>query len=221
MIIVEYYVDEENDESGIWANSLVTDPANMEDKLEVFNNDNESEYKMEKNIVHAPLIVPERLMERVSPELGLHYGKFTKESIEDMHIKFMKSGNINKVNAQHDKDNYMDGVNLLEIYQIGDRNSSKLYDHLPDGTLMASYYIENEDLKKRIESGEFKGFSIELKKPIRKVQEEIFKSLPKPNEDVLLKKELQNVLDTDCFSDDMKRDLVKSIVNEFDSKDRN
>lgn len=217
MIIVDYYLDKENEEeSGIWANSLVDEPANMEDRLEVFNV--EKEYKMEKNIVHAPLIVPDRLMERVSPELGLHYGRFKKDSIEELHIQFMKSGNINRVNAQHDKDNYMDGVYLLEIYQTGDRNQSVLYPDLPEGTLMASYYVENQELKKRIESGEFKGFSIELKKPIRKVQEEIFKSLPTASDDVLLEKEVRGILDTDCLPDNMKEDLIKSVIKEFDER---
>lgn len=215
MIIVEYYVNEEDEESGIWANSLVTDPANMEDRLEVFST--EKEYKMVENIVHAPLVVPDRLIERVSPELGLHYGRFTKESINDLHIKFMKSGNINRVNAQHDKSNYMDGITLLEIYQISDRTSSNLYTHLPDGTLMGSYYVENEDMKKRIESGEFKGFSIELKRPIRRVQEELFSLLPNTDRDVLLRKEINDILQTDCMPDNMKEDLIKSVIKDFDN----
>jgi hypothetical protein len=220
MIIVDYYLNEEDEQSGIFANSLVTDPANMENRLEVFNS--ESEYKMKENIVHAPLIVPNRLMERISPNLGLHYGRFNEKSIEKLHLQFMKSGNINRVNAQHDKDNYLDGVTLLEIYRISDRNSSELFSHLPKGTLMGSYHVDNEDLKKRIEKGEFKGFSIELKNPIRKVQEELFKSLPDDISDhnEKFKSEIRDVLDTECMSDIVKEDLIKSIVNEYNKLDK-
>ena len=214
MVIVDYFLNPEDDESGIFANSFVTGPAHFETDLEVFNE--EKEYKMEKNIVHAPLMIPDRLMERETPELGLHYGRFTKESIEELHIEFMKSGNIDNVNAQHDKEDYKKGVYLIEIYIVGNRNSSDLFSHLPDGTLMGSYYVENEDMKKRIESGEFNGFSIELKNPIRRVQEEIFRGLTDNQKDLNLERQIKDVLSTDCLPDKIKEDLIKSIIKEFD-----
>jgi hypothetical protein len=44
---------------------------------------------------------------------------------------------------------------------VGDRNESKVFPDLPEGSWMATFYIENDEVWDQIKSGEFNGFSLE------------------------------------------------------------
>jgi hypothetical protein len=58
----------------------------------------------------------------------------------------------------------VEGCTMFEVF-ISDaaRGVSPLkgFEHISDGSLFASYYIENNEVWEKVKSGEFKGFSVE------------------------------------------------------------
>jgi hypothetical protein len=50
---------------------------------------------------------------------------------------------------------------MIESYIVDDRNQSKLYPDLPEGSWIATYLVENNDVWEKIKDGEYNGFSLE------------------------------------------------------------
>lgn len=216
MVIVDYYLNEEDKESGIVGMGIVSNAAILEDDeaMELFNQENKEDYIFKDGLIHAPILIPNRLMERYTPDLGIHFGRFNEESIKQIHRDAMKKGTYNFVNFEHDKSNYLKDIYLHEVYEISDRNESKLFPHLPNGTIIGTYAVDNEEAREKIKSGNFQGLSIELKKPLRRIQDEVFK---KVDLELEFKNELTNIVNTSCLSDKIKEDLIIESVEKFET----
>jgi hypothetical protein len=139
-------------------------------KMEKINNDlrmmpfGKEEFKdidYEKRIVTAPVMVADTPILRYNPELGKYWVKFKPETIEKMMKKYFKENKIHKVNTNHDPKSRKDGVYMMESYIVGDRNTSKLFPNIPDGSWMATFYVENDEVWEKIKEGEYNGFSLE------------------------------------------------------------
>lgn len=118
----------------------------------------------EKRIISGPLMIPNELIYRNNERFGEHYVKFSPETIQQIAIKYSKKGYQNNVNLMHDSKQVVEGITMFEMFiKDSERGiqAMKGFEELPDGTLFGSYFVENEDVWKRIKSGEFKGFSVE------------------------------------------------------------
>ncbi len=75
--------------------------------------------------------------------------------------KYFKENKIHNVNTDHDENAVKDDVYMIESYIVDDRIQSKLYPDLPEGSWVATYLVENDDVWEKIKEGEYNGFSLE------------------------------------------------------------
>lgn len=115
----------------------------------------------EKRIVTAPVMLAETPILRFNADLGKYFVKFRPETIEKMLKKYLKENKINNVNTNHNSRETRDGVYMMESYIVGDRNQSKLFPDLPEGSWVATFYVENDEVWEKIKKGEYNGFSLE------------------------------------------------------------
>lgn len=92
-----------------------------------------------------------------------YYVKYTKEAIEVMARKMLADNVASKMNQQHNPNNPMYGVYLEELF-IKDSSkgiSPKGFEDIEEYSLFGVYSIENDNVWQDIQSGIFKGISLE------------------------------------------------------------
>jgi hypothetical protein len=165
------YDIEVDEQSGVDFNAFVDSPAHMKGFI-AFGKDQAVRYSFneEKRIVTGVMISANTLIYRgARPEIGVgeHYVKFAPETIEQIQRNFHKKGYHNNVNLMHDPTKQVDGVFMVESYIIGsDPKQPKAPEvfanqSLADGTWIASYKVENDQVWDMVKSGKFYGFSVE------------------------------------------------------------
>lgn len=153
----------ENDETGVSFNSFVENPAHQKNFI-VFEKQEKYYFDAEKKQVIGVVIAADELIYRNSPEIGEHYVLFSKESIKKIMLKLSKNNFFNSVNKEHST--VVEGVYLTSFFQtdkaIGLSVPTKLASqNIKDGSLIAVYTVENQEIINGINEGKFKGFSIE------------------------------------------------------------
>ena len=157
------YIAEITDpEEGVWDISLVESPATMQDFV-CFAKDQMtfSVQDQEKRIISGVVMSADTPIYRRSPKNGEYYIVFTRDVIERMVEKMSLEGKLNNITLNHNGE-LVKGVILLELFL---KDSSKGLDpsylqNVPDGSLVASYKVENPAIWDLVKSGEFKGFSL-------------------------------------------------------------
>ena len=127
-----------------------------------------------------------------------YFVRFSKETIEQLVLKYSKENNFNLVSLQHDG-NLVEGVNLVELF-IKDTEKGinpKGFEHIEEGSLFCTYKVENPEVWEKIQNGEIKGFSIEICCDIQPTNETIELSKQQPEE-----------TDINSFIDDLYKYLV-------------
>lgn len=124
-----------------------------------FSVDNELEHKVTSVVCLCDVPIY-----RYSPDMGEFYVKFDKTAIDNMIYKYSKSGLQNMVNLQHDENKFVDGVTMIEMYQVNREKGilHKDFSDVPDYSLMATFKIDNEAVWNDIISGKCNGYSLEL-----------------------------------------------------------
>lgn len=153
------------EEDGIYCVSLVDDPATQSNFM-TFSKDIAELQKYsiqddEKHIVSGVIMVAERPIYRRAGDFEF-FVVFSKETLADMAKRMLKNGFQNNISVQHNGVP-VEGVSLIELY-IKDTEKGinpNFLDDVPEGSLIGSYKVENEELWQEIKKGEFKGFSIE------------------------------------------------------------
>ena len=150
---------------GIFKISLVDLPA-VESDFMVFNEKQEVKFSIQDEDQHIITGVVMRAnfpIYRISPSLGEYYIKYSPETIKTMAEKMLADGTQNNINLMHEDDSDVNGVYMLELF-IKDESkgiSPKGFEDIEEGSLFASYKIDNEALWKEIKDGKFLGFSLE------------------------------------------------------------
>lgn len=178
-----------------------------------FSVDNELEHKVTSVVCLCDVPIY-----RYSPDMGEYYVKFDKTAIDNMIYKYSKLGLQNMVNLQHDENQFVDGVTMVEMYQVNRKNGivHKDFD-VPDYSLMATFKIENQAVWDDIISGKCNGYSLELYSsivPTNTFIESNDVEIPFNDEDYLnsLINELLKDFDVDIlFADDKKKIIENSI----------
>jgi hypothetical protein len=178
------------------------DQINRELRMMPFAKYDFKDFNEEKRMVTAPVMVAETPIARWNPDLGKYFVKFKPETIEKMMKKYFRENKIHKVNVNHDSKQKKDGVYMMESYIVGDRNTSNLFPDLPDGSWVATYYVDNDEVWDKIKSGEYNGFSLEGY------------FIEKYEDDMLEKvvEKLQSVIESDD-TDENKEYKIKKILN--------
>ena len=163
--IVELIINEENESLAIDCISLVSEPAIEENLIfmsKAKNNLTLAKIDTDKREIISPALIPNKNIYRVDENGDDYYVYFSKDTVKNCAYSFLKNNNHHKATYQHKE--RVSGVLTVESWIIEDPKMDKanLYGfQLKKGTWMVKMKIENDDLWKKVKSGDIKGLSIE------------------------------------------------------------
>jgi hypothetical protein len=120
----------------------------------------------EKQMLVGPLMTPGKLIPRVDEATGEEYNVFfTADTIEKIAYKMMQDKLLDNVNIEHDNNQKVDDVILVETWIVKDplHDKSTLYGFLPVvGEWFGIYRVGNGRVwNEYVKTGKVKGFSVE------------------------------------------------------------
>lgn len=234
--IYDITFDSENPDDLFLCNSLVEMPAvevdfmafkqqSIEDKEKVFTFEkNELEHKIFGCSIRADFPIY-----RVDNFGHEYFVRFSKETIEQLVLRYSKDNNFNLVSLNHDGQ-LVEGVTLIEWFtKDTDKGiNPKGFEHIENGSLFCTYKVENPDVWEKIVKGEIKGFSIEICCDIEPTTESIELSKQEPKEENINSfiEELYNYLigegidnsEIEILFADSKKKLNEIIENAIDNE---
>ena len=163
MRIVELILDEEQEESGIEAISIVESPAIESDFVALKTEEIKlAEIDKEKRILLGALLIPNKPIYRKGSE-GDYYIFFSKDTISKASQMYLRNGYQNNSTLEHEKD--LKGLTLVESWIVVDevQDKSRKYGlNVPLGTWMGAVKVNNEEIwNEYVKTNKVKGFSIE------------------------------------------------------------
>ena len=164
MELIELIIDEKDPQHGIEAVSVVEYPA-IEENFVALNKQQVQlkEVDQEKRILMGPALTPNKKIYRKDEKTNREWEIFfAEDTVRKASELFLMRSNQNNATLEHAKD--IEGMSVVESWIIDDPKTDKsnLYGfELPKGTWMISMKVNNEDIWKKVKSGEVKGFSIE------------------------------------------------------------
>lgn len=153
-------------ECGIYRISLVDLPAVESDFVYFSKQDRIMKYAVqsdEERMVTGVIMRANFNIFRRDERLGEYYIRYSADTIKKMAEKMMADGTFNNINIMHEDGSDVDGVNMVELFI---KDSSKGitpngFDDIEDGSLFATYKINNDTIWNEIKDDTFKGFSLE------------------------------------------------------------
>ena len=164
METVELTIDENDELSGVFAISIVENPAIQENfialseekKLELMEVDSER-----KILMGAALVPDKKILRKKKDEYYEIF--FSKDTVEKASQLFLKRGNQGQSTLEHEAS--LVGLSVVESWLVEDdvHDKSRKYGmDVPVGTWMVSMKVDNEDVwYNEVKTGNVKGFSIE------------------------------------------------------------
>ena len=181
MRIVELILDEEQEDSGIEAISIVESPAIESDFVALNSQEIKlAEIDKEKKILLGALLIPNKPIYRNGDE-GEYYIFFSKETIVKASQMYLKNGYQNKSTLEHAQ--ALKGLTLVESWIVEDevQDKSRKYGlNVPVGTWMGAVKVNNDEIwNEYVKTNKVKGFSIEgmfadkMERPKEKIKEDL------------------------------------------------
>tara|TARA_R100001463_G_scaffold30829_2_gene69986 strand:- start:2956 stop:4515 length:1560 start_codon:yes stop_codon:yes gene_type:complete len=163
MRIVELIIDEQDENSGIEAVSLVETPA-IEENFIALNKQEVmlAEVDKEKRLLMGAALIPNKQIYRKNDKTGdEYYIYFSKDTVRKASELFFKRSNHQNATYEHKQP--IKGTTIVESWIVeGEKDKSRHYGlNVPEGTWMVSMKIDDDELYEKAKSGEVKGFSIE------------------------------------------------------------
>lgn len=153
---------------GVYAISLVEDPA-IEVEFVALSKElvQLKEVNEEKRLLISPVLIPNQKILRLTDE-GVPYNiVFDEDTIRKVQQNFYKKGFQNNSTLEHDEDLKLSDVTFVESWIKEDNEFDKSnkygFSKLPIGTWFSIMKVENDEVWKKVKSGEVKGFSIDGK----------------------------------------------------------
>ena len=185
MKIIELILDEEQDDIGVDAISIVESPAIESDFVALKNQEIKlAEVDKEKKILMGALLIPNKPIYRNGGE-GEYYIYFSKDTIVKASQMFLQNGKQSNSTLEHDQ--ALNGLTLVESWIIEDKVHDKSVRYgmdLPLGTWMGSVKVNNEDVwNEYVKTNKVRGFSIEgyfadkMEAPKENVEEQMAEEL--------------------------------------------
>ena len=161
--IIELVLDEEQDDIGVDAISIVESPAIESDFVALKNQEIKlAEVDKEKKILMGALLIPNKPIYRNGGE-GEYYIYFSKDTIVKASQMFLQNGKQSNSTLEHNQ--ALNGLTLVEIWIVESKEQDKsaMYGlDVPVGTWMGSVKVNNEDVwNEYVKTNKVKGFSIE------------------------------------------------------------
>ena len=214
MDIVELFIDETDEVSGIEAISVVENPAIEENFIALKNQEFKlAEVDKEKRILMGAALIPNKPIYRQNGEQE-YYIYFSQATVRKASELFFINGNQSNSTLEHQLE--LKGLTAVESWIVeSEQDKSRMYDlNVPMGTWMVSMKVNNDDVWKKVKAGEIKGFSIEgyfadkLERPNEPVKES------KMSKEEIAKakiEELKQLLSTEKVELGIMQDLQKAI----------
>ena len=163
MDIIELFIDENDEVSGIEAVSIVENPAIEEDFVALKSQEFKfAEVNKEKRILMGAALIPNKPIYRANEE-NEYYIYFSRDTVRKASELFFIKGNHNKSTLEHQMP--LEGLVAVESWIVEDKekDKSKIYGmDMPLGTWMLSMKVLNDDVwNNYVKTGKVKGFSIE------------------------------------------------------------
>ena len=185
MKIIELILDEEQDDIGVDAISIVENPAIESDFVALKNQEIKlAEVDKEKKILMGALLIPNKPIYRNGGE-GEYYIYFSKDTIVKASQMFLQNGKQSNSTLEHSQ--ALNGLTLVESWIVEDKAKDKtaLYGlDVPVGTWMGSVKVNNDDVwNEYVKTNKVKGFSIEgyfadkMEAPKENVEEQLSEEL--------------------------------------------
>jgi len=160
--LIELFIDETEDNDGIFAISFVEEPAIEEDFIHLAKH--KIEFKSindDKRLVVGLALVPDKKILRVNK--GEKYNvMFSQDTVRKASHLYMK--NLNLSNTTTDHNDKVQGVTVVESWIIEDEKLDKinLYNlKAVKGGWAVIFKVENDEVWQEVKNGTYKGFSIE------------------------------------------------------------
>tara|TARA_R100000935_G_scaffold56767_1_gene89134 strand:- start:888 stop:1490 length:603 start_codon:yes stop_codon:yes gene_type:complete len=200
MRIIELILDEDQEDSGVEAISVVENPAIESDFVAL----QAQEIKLatiskDKKILLGALLIPNKPIYRNSDE-GEYYIFFSKDTIVKASQMYLRNGYQNKSTLEHAQ--ALKGLTLVESWIVEDevQDKSRKYGlNVPVGTWMGAVKVNNDKIwDEYVKTNKVKGFSIEgyfadkMERPKEKIKEDMSKN---DKEEVLINK-IKNILNS-------------------------
>lgn len=154
------------EDTGVYCVSFVSNPATEigwvtfadEKQIQKFAIEDSKEH-----IVSGIIMVANTPIYRIDGNGFPYYIVYSKETLKYMAEKMIKDGFTSSVNIQHQDGSNVDGVNLMEIYVIDKEKGicPSYFSEVPDGSLVGTYKVRNDEVWEMIEGGEVLSFSLE------------------------------------------------------------
>ena len=218
MRIIELILDEDQDDIGVEAISIVESPAIESDFVALKNQEIKlAEVDKEKKILMGALLIPNKPIYRNSGQ-GEYYIYFSKDTIVKASQMFLQKGNQSNSTLEHAEP--LSGLTLVESWIVEDKAKDKtaLYGlDVPVGTWMGSVKVNNDEVwNEYVKSNKVKGFSIEgyfadkMEAPKEKAEEQLSEELLSKIKNVIKNKKVDL-----SISSDARTNMFKSIEKVF------
>lgn len=165
MKVIELIIDENTDNIGVEAVSVVEQPAIEVDFVALKGHKQPimlKEIDEDKRLLLGPALIPNKQIYRADEKLGEYYIYFSKETVRKASELFLKGNN--QANATYEHAYAIEDMTVVETWLVEDPNmdKAKVYGYdVPKGTWMISMKVDNEEVWKDVKAGKVKGFSIE------------------------------------------------------------
>lgn len=151
-----------NDEQdGISVISWVTDPATQIDML-CFNSEKQKELRFadeEQHMVTSVVMLADTKIYRVYNG-NPYYILYTKDTLKQMCEKMLNDGTFNTCSFEHNGEILEPGlINLVELYTTDENKKSPF--NVPEGSIIATYKVHDDNIWELFKSGEVSGISLE------------------------------------------------------------
>ena len=161
MDIIELFIDEEDEVSGIEAISVVENPAIESDFIALKKQEFKlAEIDKEKRLIMGAALIPNKPIYRQNEDQE-YYIYFSKTTVRKASELFFMRGNQNNATLEHQLE--LKGLTAVESWIVeSEQDKSRMYDlNVPMGTWMVSMKVLNDEVWEQVKSGVVKGFSIE------------------------------------------------------------
>lgn len=181
MKIIELILDEEQEETGVEAISIVESPAIESDFVAL----KDQEIKLakvdeDKKILMGALLIPNKPIYRNGAE-GEYYIYFSKDTVQKASQLYLKNGYQHNSTLEHNET--LKGLTLVESWIVEDevQDKSRKYGlNVPVGTWMGAVKVNNDEIwQEYVKTNKVKGFSIEgyfadkMESPKDKIKEDM------------------------------------------------
>lgn len=182
MDIIELFLDEDNENSGIEAISVVESPAIESDFIALKN----QEFKMaevdkEKRILMGAALIPNKPIYRKNVKGDGYYVFFSSDTVKKASEMFFIRGNQSKATLEHEM--AVQNLTVVESWLVENPKMDKSVNYglnVPKGTWMVSMKVNNDEIwNDYVKTGKVKGFSIEgyfsdqANRPKEQIEEEL------------------------------------------------